>query len=104
MGIVILTTIVWVLKSATYWMVFRYRTIRATVMDCLVIAGAPLLISAVPLPLPSFIFILVSIGLASYLTMHYTSVGFIPDGLFIPLGVEIVFRVAVWAAQESGLL
>ncbi len=104
MGTVILLTMTWLFKLGAYWIVFRRRTIKASVMDCLIIAGAPLLVSAISMGLPSFLFILLSIGLAVYLTMHYTGVSLIPDGLFIPLTIEIVFRVAQWGIIESGIL
>lgn len=96
--------IVWLLKSVAYWVIFRFRMIRATALDCLIIAGSPLLLSIILLPLPPFISFPASIGLAVYLTMHYTSVPLIPDGLFVPLGVEVTFRGALWLIQELGIL
>ena len=57
----------------------------------------------VPLPLPGFISVPLALGLTVYLTMHYTGVSFIPDGLFIPLGVEASFEIAMWAIQELAL-
>ena len=92
------------LKTAAYWLVFRQRTIRATLLDCLIIAGAPLLIGFIPVPLPAFAFFLASTALAIYLTMHYTGVGFMPDGLFIPLGVELAAQIVLWTIQETGFL
>ena len=104
MRIVALISILWVLKSGTYWMVFRQRNITATVMDCLIIGGAPLLIAPVGILLPYYLVIPVSIGLAVYLTMHYTGVNFLPDGLFVPLGIEVVYQTATWAVQELGVV
>ena len=100
MKMIVLLVVRWLLKSGTYWLVFRRRTIKATVMDCLIIAGAPLIISGFAIPLPSFLMIPVSMGVAVYLTMHYTGVELIPDGLFIPLGIEIGFMLAFWLLQE----
>jgi hypothetical protein len=94
--------ILWLLKSFVYRGIFRFRTIRATLLNCLIIAGAPFLMSFVPLP--SFLSFPASIGLAVYLTMHYTGVELIPDGLFVPLGVEIAFWGAQWLIQASGIL
>ena len=73
-------------------------------MDCLIIAGAPLIISGFAIPLPFFLMIPASIGLAVYLTMHYTGVQLIPDGLFIPLSIEVGFLVAVWILQQFQLI
>ena len=98
----IVVPVAWLLKSFVYWGIFRFRTIAATMLNCLIIAGAPFLLSLVPLP--SFLSFPVSIGLAVYLTMHYTGVELIPEGLFIPLGVEVAFWGALWMIQQSGIL
>ena len=100
----VVVPIIWLLKSLAYWAVFRFRAIPATAMNCLIIAGAAFLMALVPISLPVFLSIPISIGLAVYLTMHYTGVEFIPDGLFIPLGVECVFRGGWWVIQELGIL
>jgi hypothetical protein len=91
---------IWLLKSVAYVILFRVRSIKATYLNCLIIAGGPLLLGFVPIPLPGFMSVPLVIGLAVYLTMHYTGVSLIPDGLFIPLGVEAFFRIALWAIQE----
>jgi hypothetical protein len=105
MGIMFLGQIVWllvicVLKSGAYWSVFRFRTIQATAMDCLKIGGFPLLIGFIPLPWPSFVPILISIGLAVVLTMLATDASFIPDGLFIPVGIEIAYHAVLWGLSQ----
>ena len=33
--------------------------------------------------------------------MHYTGVQLIPNGLFIPLGVEVLFGIGFWVVQQS---
>ena len=109
MGILFLGQVVWLLvicvvKAGAYWAVFRIRTIQATAMDCLKIGGLPLLIGFIPLPWPSFVPILISIGLAVLLTMLSTDVSFIPDGLFIPLGVEAGYQAVLWAFSQHGIL
>lgn len=109
MGIMFFGPIVWllvvcVLKAGAYWAVFLFRTIQATAMDCLKIGGFPLLIGFIPLPWPSFVPILISIGLAVLLTMLSTDVSFIPDGLFIPLGVETAYHAVLWAFSQRGIL
>ena len=109
MGIMFLGQFVWllaicVLKAGAYWAVFRFRTIQATAIDCLKIGGFPLLIGFIPLPWPSFVPILISIALAVLLTMLATDASFIPDGLFIPLGVEAAYQAVLWAFSQHGFL
>ena len=67
-----------------------------SVLSCMIIGGAPYLLMFVPIPLPAFLSLPIAVGVAVYLTMHYSGVQLIPDGLFIPLGVEIVFRIVLW--------
>jgi hypothetical protein len=54
----------------------------------------------VPIPLPAFLSVPIAVGLAVYLTMHYTGVQLIPNGLFIPLGVEVFFGIGFWVIQH----
>jgi hypothetical protein len=97
---VLVVPVVWIFKSLSYVLVFRARKIEATFLSCLIIAGAPFLPSVIPLPLPGLVSIIAGIALAVYLTMRYTGVQLIPDGLFIPLGVETLFRIGVWVIQD----
>ncbi len=98
----LIVPLTWLLKSFTYWGVFRWRTIRATLLNCLIIAGSPFLLSIIPLP--SFLAFPAAIAVAVFLTMHYTEVDLIPDGLFIPLTVELLFLTALWIVQETGIV
>ncbi len=91
----------WILKSIAYVVIFRIRTIRITYLSCLLIAGAPMILGFVPLPLPGILVDAAAVALAVYMTMHYTGVSLVPDGLFIPLGVEVVFKLAVWVIGSS---
>jgi hypothetical protein len=97
---IFLVPIVWLLKSGAYVVVFRVRKIECSYLTCLLIAGAPLLLSLIPLPFPALLGTIAGIALAIYVTMHYTGVSLIPDGLFIPLGIEVVFHIGVWGFQE----
>jgi len=96
----LLVPAIWLLKSVAYVVIFRIRTIRITYLSCLLIAGAPILLGLVPIPLPGILVDAAAIGLAVYMTMHYTGVSFFPDGLLIPLGVEIFFRFGIWLIGE----
>jgi hypothetical protein len=100
MSYIIQVPIVWLLKSLVYVGLFRLRKIEITYLSCFIIAGAPLLLGLVPVPLPGILGAITGIAVAVYLTMHYTGVSLIPDGLFIPLGVELFFRFGIWAFQQ----
>ena len=96
----VLIPAVWLLKSIVYVVTFRVRKISATYLSCLIIAGAPLLFGGlIFIPLPDIFAIIGGIGLSVYITMHYTGVPFIPDRLFIPLGIEVAFRIGTWVIQ-----
>jgi hypothetical protein len=97
---VLLPLIFWLFKSLTYWIVFRIRTIQVTALSCLIIGGAPYLLMFVPIPIPAFLSVPIAVGLAVYLTMRYTGVQLIPNGLFIPLGVEVLFGIGFWLVQQ----
>lgn len=91
-GIFLVPTI-WLVKSLAYYVLFRVRDIQATILTCLILGGVTFLII---LPLPGILASLTAIALAVYLTIHYTGVGLIPDGLFIPLGVELTTHLVLW--------
>jgi hypothetical protein len=103
---------VWALKSLAYWEGFRLRAISATPLTCLVIGGAPLVLTGgvplflmgTPIALPSLLLILGSYALAVYLTMHYTGVKLIPNGLLMPLAVECFFGIALWLLLGSPII
>jgi len=97
---VLIPLIIWMLKSITYWIVFRFRKISITALSCFIIGGTSYLVMFVPIPLPSFLSVTVVVGLAVFLTMRYSGVQLIPNGLFIPLGVEILFRIILWIVQS----
>ncbi len=96
---VLLVPAVWIAKSIVYIVVFRIRKIPSTVLSCLIIGGSSLLLKMMPLQIPGFVQIPITIGLAVYLTMHYTQIKLIPNGLFIPLSVEVFFNIGVWGIQ-----
>ena len=95
-----LPLIFWLFKSITYWIVFRIRTIQITALSCLIIGGAPYLLMFIPISLPAFLSVPIAVGIAVYLTMRYTGVQFIPNGLFIPLGVEVLFGIGFWVVRQ----
>jgi hypothetical protein len=54
----------------------------------------------VPVPFLGFLSGPIAIGVAVYLTMKYTAVPLFPDGLFIPLGIEVFFWIDIWALKH----
>lgn len=81
-------------------MVFRIRTIQVTALNCLIIGGAPYLLMFIPISLPPYLSVPIAVGIAVYLTMRYTGVQLIPNGLFIPLGVEVLFGIGFWLVRQ----
>jgi hypothetical protein len=100
--LVLLGPSIWVIKSLTYMVTFRIRKIPVTVLSCFIIGGAPYLLLMIPIPFAGYISFPLAIGLAVFLTMRYTHIELIPNGLFIPLSIEVLFRVAIWAFEEFG--
>jgi len=97
---VLLVPVVWIAKSIAYIIIFRIRKIHIAGMSCFIIGGAPFLLSIIPVPLPVFVSVPVGIGIAVYLTMQYAHVELIPNGLFIPLVVEVFFRIGIWGIEH----
>ena len=97
---VFLPLIFWLFKSFTYWIIFRIQTIQVTTLSCLIIGGAPYLLMFIPISLPAFLSVPIALGIAVYLTMRYTGVQLIPNGLFIPLGVEVLFGIGFWVVRQ----
>lgn len=77
------------LKSALYFFLFKIRSVKATLLNCIVISGSSQIVQFVPLPVPSSIHYVLTLGLAIILTMKFTEADLYPDGLFIPVGVEL---------------
>ncbi|HTX19372.1 MAG TPA: hypothetical protein VMG34_12010 [Bacteroidota bacterium] len=101
---VFLAPAIWVIKSLTYLALFRIRKIPATVISCFIIGGASYFLALIPIPIPAFVAAPLAIGLAIALAMHFNEMELIPDGLFIPLGIEVFYRVALWASQEAAFI
>jgi hypothetical protein len=96
--------VIWFLKAGAYWGVFRIRKIEATVVNCLIIAGAAFFMSIVPVALPEVFSELVKIALAAGFTLYLTEAELYPDGIFIPLGIELLFIGVHRAIMVIGLL
>ncbi len=84
-----------VLKTAMFVVVFRRRRHRVSLPTCMILAGAPMLVALIPLPLPAALMVFVGIGIALYVLAQYTQVPPFPEGVAIVAGVEIVSRLVV---------
>jgi hypothetical protein len=78
------------LNTALYAAAFRIRRIKATFLNCVVIAGAPVIVGFVPIPLPAPLGFVVGLGAAIFLTAHYTEAELFPDAFLIPCVVQLL--------------
>ena len=83
------------LKTALFIAVFRWRKQKVTLLTSFLLAGAPILLSMIPIPLPGVITAVAGIGLALYLLSEYTEVKLVPEGVVTIIGVEAVSRVTM---------
>ena len=82
-----------IIKTLSYVLMFRLRSISATLMNCIIIAAAPIIVSMIPLP--QFLAFVAGIGAAIFLCAHYTEAELFPDAILIPVGVEILSFVVL---------
>ena len=101
MAAVALSVVIWLLKSLTYRGVFKWQAVKATALDCLIIAGCPFLLFVIPLP--AVVYVLTAISLAVFFTMRYTGVRFIPYGLLIPLAIECTYLIGLECLRAFGI-
>jgi hypothetical protein len=79
-----------VLATALYAAAFTIRRIQATLLTCIVIAGAPVILGVVPLPMPEPVRFILGLGLAIFLTARYTEAELFPDSVLIPTVVQLI--------------
>ena len=96
----LLVPAIWLLCMVVCWLICRYRRIRATLVQCLIIGGLPLALGAIPLPLPFFLQIGMGYALTVYVTMKYLGVGLYPDGLLIPFVTNAVWQLVALALDS----
>jgi len=101
----VLIIVWWLVRTGMYWYTLKFRKITATLITCLIIAGTPialliLFVFILPPKIPEVFLVPVSIGLAVYLIMHYTKVPLFPDGLVIPLVIEVISYVILWGGWK----
>ena len=81
---------IWILSAAACWSACRFRRVNATLVPCFIIAGLPLLLAGLPLPLPDVLQVALGYALMVYVTMKYLGVSLIPDGLLIPFVTKLI--------------
>jgi hypothetical protein len=83
------------LKTVLFVVVFRWRKQKVSLLTSFLLAGAPLILSVIPLPLPGAITVVAGIGVALYILSQYTEVKLVPEGVVTVIGVEIISRVTM---------
>jgi hypothetical protein len=88
-AIAVLAFLPLVVRTLLYLAALKIRSIRITLLNCIIVAGAPYLVSFVILPIPSILKLVASIGLAMFLLTRYTEGELFPDIVVIPIAVEL---------------
>lgn len=83
------------LKTVAFVLIFKWRKHRVRLITSVILAGAPMLLSMIPIPLPQMIAVLVSFGIALAVLAKYTEVLLVPEGILTLVGVEIVSRLVM---------
>lgn len=77
----------YILRIVLYIGAFKIRKISCSLTNCFVISGAFILAGLIPLP--QFLYLLVTIGASLILITKYTDAKLYPDAIFISIGVEM---------------
>lgn len=88
--IVVLAFLPLLVRTLLYLAAFKLRSIRITLLNCIVVAGAPYLVGFIPLPLPMILRVAAGIALAMFLLTRYTEAELFPDVIVIPITVELM--------------
>lgn len=92
-AIAVLAFLPLVVRTLLYLAAFKTRSIRITLLNCIIVAGAPYLVGFVILPIPTILKLVASIGLAMFLLTRYTEAELFPDVVVIPIAVELASGV-----------
>jgi hypothetical protein len=84
----LLPLLAWLLGAGVCWGTCKLRKVHATALQCLIIAGLPLVLGI--LPLPFLVRTVFEYAIMVAVTMKYLGVSLLPDGLLIPLATEAV--------------
>ncbi len=77
----------YLLRIMLYIGAFKIRKIACSLTNCFVIGGAFILAGLIPLP--QFLYLLVTIGASLVLMTKFTDAKLYPDAIFISIGVEM---------------
>lgn len=92
----------WLLTSGICYIVCRIRGVKATATQCIIIAGLPLALGAIPIPLPYFLLVVVWYAVTVYVTMKYLGVSLFPEGLLIPLVTQGSGMLLLFVLDQLG--
>jgi len=90
-----------VIRSLGYWGLFRLWKLEVSYWTALLIAGAPLAMMVIPIPLPFVAVSVIGLAFAVYLSMRYGSVPFFPEALVVCLAVELGTWILGWLIFEK---
>ncbi len=92
----------WLLTSGICYVVCRLRRVKATATQCFIIAGLPLALGAIPMPLPYFLLVVLWYAVTVYVTMKYLGVSLFPDGVLIPLVTQGSGMMLLFVLHQLG--
>lgn len=93
----------WLLTSAICYIVCHIRRVKATATQCFIIAGLPLALGAISIPLPHFLLVVLWYAVTVYVTIKYLGISLLPDGLLIPLVTQGSGILLLFILDEMGL-
>lgn len=76
-----------IVKIALYCLVLKLRKIDARLMTCIMCAGASFLTGMIPFP--ELLHVMLTIAIAAFFLVRDTDTEIYPNGILIPLAVEI---------------
>lgn len=93
--ILVLAFLPLLVRTLLYFIALKVRSIHITLLNCIVLAGAPYLIGFIPLPLPMVLKAVAAVFLAMFLLTRYTEAELFPDATVIPIVVELASRLVL---------
>jgi len=89
-SIIVLAFLPLLLRTLLYLAACKLRSIRISLLNCIVVAGAPSIVGFISLPLPAIVMRVAGYFLAMFLLTRYTDAELYPDIVVIPFAVEII--------------
>jgi hypothetical protein len=85
------------LKASAFKLIFHWWKHHVRGLTCIILAGALMIASIVPIPLPGVVGFVVGIGIALVILGYYTEVPLIPEGLTMIVAVEVGTQLLLMA-------